>query len=64
MEGFVYKGDRWKRQRELMAKIDKKPTKPSHVISDTELTCKEYEDLFKDSMTEKSLLTDENVDKV
>ena len=59
MEGFIYKGDRWKRQRELMNRIDKKPTKPSHVISETELTGKEFEDLFKDSMVEKSVLADE-----
>ena len=61
MEGFLYKGDRWKRQKELMDKIDKKPTKPSHIISEAELTSKEYEDLFKDCMSGKSLLTDEEL---
>lgn len=59
MEGFIYKGDRWKRQKELMDKIDKKPTKPSHVISDIELSSKKYEDLFKDTLAGKSVFMDE-----
>ena len=59
MEGFVYKGERWKRQRELMDKMDKKPIKASHVISDTKLSSKEYEDLFKDSLVGKAVLVDD-----
>ena len=52
MVKISYKGNRWKRQKELLKRLEGREIKPSPLVADVELASEEFAELFRTPLYE------------